>query len=324
MWADLAAAVGWPDPGDPAAAVADLSRRGLVAGTETLTAPPVLAAYLLEQEGLHRLAGQTQEQLHFELAKGYLHLAEAAKKFMGEVFKQGVKKASQLLHNLHRQRLDFLHRGLRQALEQGDPLLQVYLLTELAGEARGSLAFALLAAYARRVAAGLEARPEAAGEHIGAAYHELGRMYANQRQWPEALASYQAALKWQEQTQQWHTLGSTHHQIGRVYEEQRQWQEALKSYQAALKWFEETQQWHALGGTHHQIGMVYQLQRQWQKALTAYLTAFDWLVKTQAQGLDICLNSLRRLAKQLAATGALPQLPPELTAKLAAILKAAG
>jgi tetratricopeptide (TPR) repeat protein len=145
-----------------------------------------------------------------------------------------------------------------------------------------------------------------------------------QRQWPEALASYQAALKWKEQTQQWHKLGSTHHQIGRVYEEQRQWPEALASYQEALKWKEETQQWHELGGTHHQIGMVYEEQRQWQKALTAYLTAFDWLVKTQAQGLDICLNSLRRLAKQLAATGALPQLPPELTAKLAAILKAAG
>ena len=100
----------------------------------------------------------------------------------------------------------------------------------------------------------------------GIAYHHIGMIYQQQRQWREALDSYQRAIKLKKQHGQSHQLGSTYHHIGMVYEQQQRWQQALKAYQRAIKFKEE----HELGNTYHHIGIVHQHQQQWQKALDVY------------------------------------------------------
>ena len=59
-------------------------------------------------------------------------------------------------------------------------------------------------------------------------------MYAEQRQWTQALTNYQLALDWKEKTGNTYALGSTYHQIGRVYEKQNELEESLKWYRLAI------------------------------------------------------------------------------------------
>ena len=59
-------------------------------------------------------------------------------------------------------------------------------------------------------------------------------VYQMQRQWKEALENYATAIEWSEKTGQHHELGSTYHQVGRVYQEQRKLDEASHAYVTAL------------------------------------------------------------------------------------------
>ena len=73
---------------------------------------------------------------------------------------------------------------------------------------------------------------QSAHSYHGIVYHEIGRVYQEQRQWQLALEAYQHALELHEHQ---HQSGATYHQIGMVYGEQQQWQQALAAYQHALK-----------------------------------------------------------------------------------------
>jgi tetratricopeptide (TPR) repeat protein len=115
---------------------------------------------------------------------------------------------------------------------------------------------------------------------LGSTYHQIGMVYDKQRQWPQALTSYQQAIDWKTKTGNEFALGSTYHQIGMVYAEQRQWSQALASYQQSIDWKIKTGNKFKLGGTYHQIGRVYQEQRQWPQALASYQQAIDWYIKT--------------------------------------------
>ncbi|MDR6563851.1 MULTISPECIES: tetratricopeptide repeat protein [unclassified Arcicella] len=118
---------------------------------------------------------------------------------------------------------------------------------------------------------------------LGSTYHQIGMVYEQQRIWDKALENYQKAIHWEEKTGQEYRLGSTYHQIGRVYEEQRNWNKALESYQNAIQWKEKTGQQHQLGGTYNHIGKVYQEQKNWYKALENYQKAIYWIEKTGQQ-----------------------------------------
>lgn len=123
---------------------------------------------------------------------------------------------------------------------------------------------------------------EDAGQHhnIGGTWHQIGRVYEEQRIWHQALEIYRKALEWKEKTGQHHLMGSSWHQIGMVYQRQRNWPQALESYQKALEWKEKTGQHHEVGSTWHQIGMVYQEQRNWPQALESDQKALEWDEKT--------------------------------------------
>lgn len=116
--------------------------------------------------------------------------------------------------------------------------------------------------------------------NLGSAYHQIGRVYEEQRNWGSALENYQKAIDLKEKMGQEDRLGSTYHQIGMLYERQRNWKKALENYQRAIDWKEKTGQRYQLGNTYHQIGIVYQVQSNCEKALENYQKAIEWDEKT--------------------------------------------
>ena len=101
----------------------------------------------------------------------------------------------------------------------------------------------------------------------GSIYHQIGMVYQMQRQWTQALDSYQLALNWKEKTGNAYELGGTYHQIGMVYQMQRQWTQALDSYQLTLNWKEKTGNAYELGSTYHQMGDMFLKKNEMGKAL---------------------------------------------------------
>lgn len=113
-------------------------------------------------------------------------------------------------------------------------------------------------------------------KNIGSVYHQIGRVYQEQRHWEKALQSYVQALDWKKKIEQESEVGATYHQIGTLHEGQRQWNQALDNYAKALYWYGRSGEDDHIGGTYHQIGWIYHEQRQWEKALESYKLALDW------------------------------------------------
>ena len=132
-------------------------------------------------------------------------------------------------------------------------------------------------------------------------------MYEEQRQWPEALAAYQKALVWKEQSGQQHELGSTHHQIGMVYQKQRQWAEALAAYQKALEWNEQSGQQHELGSTFAQLMLAYETMAEaatepedlWNLSARCALMAFQNFAGHAPHILPQWIHHAYRIARKL-------------------------
>lgn len=138
--------------------------------------------------------------------------------------------------------------------------------------------------------------------NYGAVYHQIGMVYEEQRQWVQALDSYQLALNWKERTGNTYMIGNTYHQIGIVYQKQQQWTQALINYQLALDWQEKTGNTYRIGNTYHQIGMVHEEQSEQEEALKWYRLAIDNMVAhAQEDQLSIAQESLARVESQLAA-----------------------
>ena len=68
---------------------------------------------------------------------------------------------------------------------------------------------------------------------------------------------------------------TAYHQLGRVAQEQRQWAQAAQHYQQALAIFVEFDDRHSQATVYHQLGIVAQEQRQWGQARAYLLTALS-------------------------------------------------
>jgi tetratricopeptide (TPR) repeat protein len=177
-----------------------------------------------------------------------------------------------------------LHRALRHALEQSGIDLAALLLERFVDVTAGRVAQTRTTAYVRALRRRLDRLAETepppdAKDIMGAAFGVVGKAYAEQRDWPKALETYQEALAWFEKTGQHQHVGMTYHQVGRVYEEQRDWPKALETYQEALAWFEKTGQHQLVGSTLGQLGLLYEGQgdhgaaaRRYQEALECFLS----------------------------------------------------
>jgi tetratricopeptide (TPR) repeat protein len=119
--------------------------------------------------------------------------------------------------------------------------------------------------------------------NVAVAYHQLGIVAEEQRQFGTAIDYYQKALEIFEEAGDWHSAASDYHQLGIVAQEQRQFDTAIEYYQKALKIRESAGDLHRAANQYHQLGIVAQEQRQfdtaieyYQKALKIREDAGDW------------------------------------------------
>jgi tetratricopeptide (TPR) repeat protein len=104
-------------------------------------------------------------------------------------------------------------------------------------------------------------------------YHQLGRVAQAQRQFEQAEQHYQKALALKIKYNDRYRQASTYHQLGSVAEEQRQFEQAEQHYQKALALKIEYNDRHGQASTYHNLGRVAEEQRQFEQAEQHYQKA---------------------------------------------------
>jgi tetratricopeptide (TPR) repeat protein len=108
---------------------------------------------------------------------------------------------------------------------------------------------------------------------IAVAYHNLGVVAEEQRQFDTAINYYQKALKIYEEAGDWHSAASDYHQLGIVAQKQRQFDAAIEYYQKALKIYEDSGDLRNAASEYHQQGRVAEEQQQFDTAIEYYQKA---------------------------------------------------
>ena len=113
---------------------------------------------------------------------------------------------------------------------------------------------------------------EKQGNEHGAAstYHQLGRIAQEQRDFKTAETWYKKSLAIEEKQGNEHGAASTYHQLGRIAEEQRDFKTAETWYKKSLAIFEKQGNEHGAASTYHQLGIIAQEQRDFKTAETWY------------------------------------------------------
>jgi tetratricopeptide (TPR) repeat protein len=120
-------------------------------------------------------------------------------------------------------------------------------------------------------------------DKIAGVYHNLGIVAQLQRQYPEAIAYFQKALKIYEDAGDDYNAASDYHQLGRVAQEQRRYEEAIAFYQKALKIFEDagddystSYEYQGLGDVAREQGNLEAAAVYYQQAFAASIAGNDW------------------------------------------------
>ncbi len=103
-------------------------------------------------------------------------------------------------------------------------------------------------------------------EAAGVAYHQLGRVLEEQRQFAQAIDSYSTSLAIKEKRGDEHGAASTYHQLGRIAEEQRDFAGATRWYLKAVEVFEKQADDPRAAMTYHQLGIIAQEQKDFAQA----------------------------------------------------------
>ncbi len=101
-------------------------------------------------------------------------------------------------------------------------------------------------------------------------YHELGMIALQQRRFDEALAYSQKALQIKENVGDLYNAASDYHQLGIVAMEQRQFDKATAYYQKALKIYKNGGDFYRAANEYHNLGIVAQEQRRFEQAIAYY------------------------------------------------------
>ncbi|MCP4109649.1 MAG: tetratricopeptide repeat protein [Desulfobacteraceae bacterium] len=122
----------------------------------------------------------------------------------------------------------------------------------------------------------LEIEEKHGSEH-GAAitYHQLGSIAQEQRDFQTSEKWYRKSLEIKEKHGNEHGAASTYHQLGRIAEEQRDFQTAEKWYRKSLEISEKLGIDHYAAITYHQLGMIAEEQRDFQTAEKWYRKSLE-------------------------------------------------
>ncbi|MEH2083994.1 MAG: tetratricopeptide repeat protein [Nostoc sp.] len=108
---------------------------------------------------------------------------------------------------------------------------------------------------------------------IAVAYHQLGIVAQEQRQFDVAVDYYLKALKIKEDAGDFYSAAKEYHHLGIVAEKQRQFDVAVDYYLKALKIYEDAGDLYSAAKEYHHLGRVAQEHRQFDVAVDYYLKA---------------------------------------------------
>jgi len=107
------------------------------------------------------------------------------------------------------------------------------------------------------------------------AYHQLGMVAQEQRQWEQAEQYYRHALQFFSEYNDRYSQAKTYHQLGWVAQEQRKFEQAAQYYQQALQLYIEYNARYEQASTYHNLGIVAQEQRKFEQAEQYYQQALQ-------------------------------------------------
>jgi tetratricopeptide (TPR) repeat protein len=108
---------------------------------------------------------------------------------------------------------------------------------------------------------------------MATAYHQLGIVAFEERDWVEAKCNYREALNIYQEFNDRYSQASTYHELGYVAQEERDWVEAKRNYREALIIYQKFNDRYSQAGTYHQLGWVAQEEHDWVEAKHNYREA---------------------------------------------------
>jgi tetratricopeptide (TPR) repeat protein len=112
-------------------------------------------------------------------------------------------------------------------------------------------------------------------KYKGKALSNIGVIYYDQGNYPEALKNYFASLKIMEEIADKKGIASAFNNIGIIYDEQGNYSEALKNYSASLKIKKEIGDNKGIASAHNNLGVVYYNMRNFSEALKNHLASLE-------------------------------------------------
>ena len=104
-------------------------------------------------------------------------------------------------------------------------------------------------------------------------YHQLGMVAQEQREFEQAQQYYLKALKITEDAGDLYNAATVYHQLGNGAYEQRQFEQAQQYHFKALKIYEDAGDFYKAATTYHQLGRIVEEQREFEQAQQYYLKA---------------------------------------------------
>jgi tetratricopeptide (TPR) repeat protein len=230
----------------------------------------------LSKAGLLRDMGNSIYQMH-PLLTSYLRLHSPAPESAQRAF---VDIMAQLADELaprpfHEQRGPFFYDGanFQFALQLSEPLAMDQdfgaLTQSLAAFAQNSRNFVEASRLFSQLAEHSAARENPAFE--SAAYHQVGIIAHEQRDFETARDCYLKSLSISEQQHELAGAAHTYHQLGRICEEQRDFETAREWYLKSLAVKEQQNDLPGVADTYHQLGRIAQEQPDFDAAREWYL-----------------------------------------------------
>jgi tetratricopeptide (TPR) repeat protein len=202
--------------------------------------------------------------------------AQAILQALGEVYQRIGRKAE--FKSLRQRALNQIGIDLQQAKAKGKDVFSfwMYLRGIDANEALDTGDLVGAKAIYQEILEELTALNDSSvNDSIAVAYHNLGMVVEEQRQFEEARAYYLKAMKIREDAGDFYHAANSYHQLGAVAEKQRQFEKARAYYLKAMQIREDAGDFYHAASDYHQLGRVAEEQRHFEEARAYYLKAMQ-------------------------------------------------
>ncbi|NES03617.1 MAG: tetratricopeptide repeat protein [Okeania sp. SIO2F4] len=230
-----------------------------------------LATFVLQFEEPNLLQNLRLAEQQEEWAKAQLVLQA-----LGELYKRQVRKPE--LRSLQQRAVKQLGRELTEANPKGKDAFNFWIYLR-GGDANQALDVAdwkgAKALYQEILDELIALKDSSANGRIAAAYHHLGMVAQEQRQFNEAIKNFQEAMQIFENTGDFYNVADEYHHLGMVAREQRQFDEAIKNFQEAIQIFENAGDFYNAAREYHQLGRVAQEQCLFSEAIKHFRQALQ-------------------------------------------------